>query len=456
MEVHDSSSLFPPEENQEEAEIWAKFMAMGQANGLEWARKMVAAQGAQQQLENPGAANTNEVQPSDSGLCLLSGESVVAPAKRKRPARATAGNKIKEAKKDSADSNLAEGPATSQKDSGTRRTKKDILEQEVAGASGVPRTAGGHATGATMRIEQEQTGQPAKNVSCGPVPGASVQGLQVGLGKMMEAMNSFMVSAKVLAGLGMDDQGSSSRRACAGQVWGQGSNSPPKGQGEVPVHGVEGSVGPATDTLAEGADITVPTKEVEKHKWKRKVKPEESIDNWLETFTMLHTVIMERFREQEPALCKYNRVIYEEYTRNRGTGWLNYDREFRQKMEQAPEMAWDCREIELWVQYMGNDSRPATSDPRFAIHKQARPYYFKQQLRPSFRGKPPQRGRVVHQYRFNNNSCRLYNGGTCSWGPICKFTHNCSKCAGWHPAAKCSKVSKTDKPMATYAGTKQP
>ncbi|KAJ1184701.1 hypothetical protein NDU88_001504 [Pleurodeles waltl] len=89
----------------------------------------------------------------------------------------------------------------------------------------------------------------------------------------------------------------------------------------------------------EGADITVPSKEVEKQKWKRKVKPKESIDNWLEAFAMLSTVIMEKFPEQGPALCKYSRVIYEEYTRNGGTGRLNYNREFRQKMEQAPEMA---------------------------------------------------------------------------------------------------------------------
>ncbi|KAJ1174543.1 hypothetical protein NDU88_006364 [Pleurodeles waltl] len=118
----------------------------------------------------------------------------------------------------------------------------------------------------------------------------------------------------------------------------------------------------------------VPSKEVEKHKWKRKVKPEESIDNWLEAFAMLSTVIMETFPEQGPALCKNNRVIYEEYTRNGGTRWLNYNREYRQKMEQAPKMARDCREIELWVQYMGNGSRPANSDTGFARHKQARPY----------------------------------------------------------------------------------
>ncbi|KAJ1208593.1 hypothetical protein NDU88_003976 [Pleurodeles waltl] len=122
MEVYGSPALFSPEENQEEAEVWSKFMAMGQAKGLEWERKMVAAQGAGQQSENTVAANTDEVQPSDSGLCLLSGESVVAPAKRKLPTRATAGNKLKVDKKDIADSNLPEGPSKSQKDSGPRRT----------------------------------------------------------------------------------------------------------------------------------------------------------------------------------------------------------------------------------------------------------------------------------------------------------------------------------------------
>ncbi|KAJ1114886.1 hypothetical protein NDU88_003116 [Pleurodeles waltl] len=342
-------------------------------------------------------AREPEEHQSANGEARKSGESVVPPAKRKRSQRATVGNKLKGAKKDTADSNLAEVPAALQKDSGTRRTKTDILEQEVAGASGEPRVAGCHPTTATMRPELSQTGQPAMTVSCGPTPGASGQGLQVGLGKMMEAMHSFMASAKALASQGTDDKGSSSTRACAGQVWGQGSNSPPKGHGEVQVQGVEGSVGPATDALAgasgqravvrldppllsgrsslawrvpveareriwnrefidifslltfakEGADITVPTKEVEKNKWKRKVKPEESIENWLEAFAMLSTML--RFPEQGPALCKYNRVIYEEYTRNGGTGWLNYDREFRQKMEQAPDMAWDCHEIELWV-----------------------------------------------------------------------------------------------------------
>ncbi|KAJ1119854.1 hypothetical protein NDU88_008039 [Pleurodeles waltl] len=460
MEVEGSPALFSPDENQEEAEVWAKFMALGQAKGLDWVKKMVAVQGAQQQSEDNAAANTHEVQPTDSGLCLRSVESVTAPARRKRPPRATAGNKLKPAKKVGTENVLPEVSATPLEDSGLRRNI-DSMEQGGPVASGAPLTAGASTTRENLQRDQGQSGQPADNGCCAPAPGPAGQGLQVGLGKMMEAMHNFMASAKALAGGGMNEQRAGSGSACAGQVWGQGESYPPKSQGLVTGQETKNLGGSASDTLAgtsdkgtvvrpdppllsgrsslawrfpleareriwnrefidifslltfakEGADITVPSKEVEKHKWKRKVKPEESMDNWLEAFAMLSTVIMEKFPEQGPALCKYNRVIYEEYTRNGGTGWLCYDREFRQKMEQAPEMTWDCREIELWVQYMGNGCRTTTSETRFPRHKQARPFYFKQQLRSPFRGKPQQRGRGGYQYRSSNNSCRPYNAG---------------------------------------------
>ncbi|KAJ1118742.1 hypothetical protein NDU88_006929 [Pleurodeles waltl] len=51
MEGHGSPTFFSPEENQEEVDIWTRFLAMGKARGLEWAKKMVAAQGGQQPLE---------------------------------------------------------------------------------------------------------------------------------------------------------------------------------------------------------------------------------------------------------------------------------------------------------------------------------------------------------------------------------------------------------------------
>ncbi|KAJ1207020.1 hypothetical protein NDU88_002413 [Pleurodeles waltl] len=110
-----------------------------------------------------------------------------------------------------ADSNLPEGLSTFQTDSGPRRAMKDNEEQEAAGADGLPLAAGELAPGASTPIAEEQTSQPTRNVACSPTIGASRQGLQTGLGKMMEAMHSFMASAKALAGLGMDEQRASSR-----------------------------------------------------------------------------------------------------------------------------------------------------------------------------------------------------------------------------------------------------
>ncbi|KAJ1088962.1 hypothetical protein NDU88_002116 [Pleurodeles waltl] len=160
MEDHSSPTLLSPEENQEEADIWVRFMAMDQAKGLEWAKKMVAAQGVQQPLETPAPTNTDEVQPSDSGFCLISEESVAAPAKRKRPARAAAGSKLKRAKKDMSDSNLPEGPPTSQTDSRPRRVRKDNEEQEAGGASGFPSLLGGWPKGQARLLLRSRSANP--------------------------------------------------------------------------------------------------------------------------------------------------------------------------------------------------------------------------------------------------------------------------------------------------------
>ncbi|KAJ1149044.1 hypothetical protein NDU88_001864 [Pleurodeles waltl] len=208
-----------------------------------------------------------------------------------------------------------------------------------------------------MQNTKKQTNQPAGKVDCSLAPRVLGQGLQEGLGKMMEEMYGFIASAKAWVGLGMDEQGSSSKQAGASKVWGQNTHSPPKVQGEPSSLVPEDSGMGATDIVSgrsekealvrpdstlptgksslawrvpleareriwnrefiniflllifakEGTVITVSSKEVDKHKWK--VKPQETIDNWLEAFVVLSTVIMKKFPEQGPALCKYNLVI---------------------------------------------------------------------------------------------------------------------------------------------------
>ncbi|KAJ1178185.1 hypothetical protein NDU88_003432 [Pleurodeles waltl] len=70
-------------------------------------------------------------------------------------------------------------------------------------------------------------------------------------------------------------------------------------------------------------------------------------------------------------------------------------------------MAWECREIELWVQYMGNGSRPANSDTCFARHNLTTPYYFKHQLRPPFEGSPHRGGEGLRSigYKIIHAGC---------------------------------------------------
>ncbi|KAJ1149709.1 hypothetical protein NDU88_002514 [Pleurodeles waltl] len=122
------------------------------------------------------------------------------------------------------------------------------------GQAGFPSRAGRLAPGENTPIAEEQTSQPAKNVACRPTIGASGQGLQAGLGKMMEAMHRFMASAKALAGLGTDEQGASSRQAGVGQVWGRDTNLPLTVLDEASALGAEVADRVPSDTPAGGND----------------------------------------------------------------------------------------------------------------------------------------------------------------------------------------------------------
>ncbi|KAJ1205842.1 hypothetical protein NDU88_001267 [Pleurodeles waltl] len=109
------------------------------------------------------------VQPVDFSLCLPSQESGVAPAKRKRPARATAGRKLKRTKKDTVDLDLPEGPSTSLRESGAKRAKRGSEEQEVCGVSGVPLTGGEPDPVTNIHANCAGADQPTR-MECGRQP----------------------------------------------------------------------------------------------------------------------------------------------------------------------------------------------------------------------------------------------------------------------------------------------
>ena len=198
------------------------------------------------------------------------------------------------------------------------------------------------------------------------------------------------------------------------------------------MHGKEG-----LDTRRMGAKDD--DKKVRYQAW-----PEKTIGNWLEAFSILSAVIMEKYPEQGQALFQYSRTIHNEATRVGGIGWFLYDREFRKKMALCPELGWDQKEVQLWMEYMGKYI-PLNKDPfsRFSNRQQggrnsdpqSRPFW-KQPFRAQ-RWVGAQRGGVR---RPGQGTCRLFNAGSCSWGKECKFSHNCAKCNAPHPTVSCKGV----------------
>lgn len=169
--------------------------------------------------------------------------------------------------------------------------------------------------------------------------------------------------------------------------------------------------------------------------------PEKNIENWLEAFSILSSVIIEKQPEAGQGLLQNGRLIHTEALKWGGNGWLNYDREFRKKMSLCPEMSWDQKEVQLWLDHMGSRAQQGTESTFKAQAGRGtgkgsfvwEAHGFKQ----TFRGGVKRGGQRGVFCRPSAGTCRLFNKGSCSWGKTCRFQHACSRCGGPHPAVSC-------------------
>lgn len=74
--------------------------------------------------------------------------------------------------------------------------------------------------------------------------------------------------------------------------------------------------------------------------------------NWLPAFIMYTGIISKARQESGAALFKYLDLIYRAYVDFPGPVWLPYDENIRADTAKYPELPWDRRHHEYWLQNM--------------------------------------------------------------------------------------------------------
>ncbi|KAM4808264.1 adhesion G-protein coupled receptor V1 [Rhinophrynus dorsalis] len=147
--------------------------------------------------------------------------------------------------------------------------------------------------------------------------------------------------------------------------------------------------------------------------------------NWIRAFSILASVIAERFPSKCSVLFCYQDTIWSACRIYGGLAWWTYDEQFRQRMALRPAVSWDQLDIGLWLSLM---TRPAGSPMGLQSF----------QAGAGGLGLPATSSSASKRAGF----CWQFNDGHCKWGSSCKFRHECSGCSGSHPFAKCFKKSR--------------
>ena len=136
-----------------------------------------------------------------------------------------------------------------------------------------------------------------------------------------------------------------------------------------------------------------------------------SIESWLSSFHIFVGIYTKRFPHEAPALMKYCDTIQD--LAGRGHNWKFYDENFRfSRQTHHSALPWDRIHDELWLK---SHQVP-----------QARP------LQPTSQVRLP--GRVDNTPK---GFCfRFHKGRKCA--PGCAYKHQCYKCEGSHPVSNCN------------------
>ena len=176
-----------------------------------------------------------------------------------------------------------------------------------------------------------------------------------------------------------------------------------------------------------------------------------SFSTWLDAWNIYIATVVAHNPGRASELLGYQRLIHSASKHFNTASWLKYDAQFRTLAASNPQLRWDSRHPDLWLDSLAiQTSSNSATRSRWPCTYCGSTYHFPDlcprcpfrasQQDSSFnstqRGpgpNPPQRDPGSRSL-----TCRDFNNGTCNRNP-CRYQHNCYACGSPnHPAYKCN------------------
>lgn len=143
-------------------------------------------------------------------------------------------------------------------------------------------------------------------------------------------------------------------------------------------------------------------------------------------------------------MLAYARLVVREAQRHGGTGWLDYDRVFRQQAALDPTLRWNTLQASIQAATLiGQAAGSGTictlcREPDHTADHCALTYLQQPADRPSVGARPPTRSRYPARRRQEPKPlCASWNKGQCLYPSWCSYRHICATCHGQHRARDC-------------------
>jgi len=173
-------------------------------------------------------------------------------------------------------------------------------------------------------------------------------------------------------------------------------------------------------------------------------RPILSIEQWTDAFLIFTAIFISQHPDRATELLKYTSIIRDAARKFHGSGWRDYDIEFRRRQASNPSQCWAVIDGELWCTIlMASGMQRNSGFPLGGSASNGGPHLSSPSLQ---QGRPRWGGPTANTFTAtaggNNETkglCYAFNRSQgCPW-PFCRWKHTCSRCASTnHGASSCS------------------